>query len=183
MISDLAMHLADLLENGLRAGARQIDVEISLSDGTLRLAVADDGSGFPDGNLARACDPFYTTKAGQSVGLGLPLLCQTAEEVEGKFTVRPRQPTGTLVEAELSWDHPDRPPLGDLAGTLIPLLATSEGVDFTVRLRHDRASWELDTRAIRAELGDVPLTHGEVLSLIEQSFREGIEHTGLKEDV
>ncbi len=144
--------------------------------------VSDDGSGMSEDGQRRSCDPFYTSKPGQRVGLGLPLLCQTAEQVRGELSVGVSEGGGTQVEAQLPWDHPDRPPLGGPVETLLPLIVTSPGVEFAVRLRHDHASWELDTREIRAELGNVPLTHAEVLSFLEGQFREGLELTGFKEE-
>ncbi len=183
MIADLCMHLADLVENSLRAGARRIEVAVERQGDTLRLQVADDGAGLSEDGRRRACDPFYTSKPGHQVGLGLPLLCQTAEQVGGTFSLNALDGGGTRVEAELSWEHPDRPPLGDPIETLLPLIVTSPEVEFAVRLRHDHATWELDTREIRAELGNVPLTHGEVLSFLEDQFREGLELTGFKEEV
>ncbi len=182
MIGDLCMHLADLLQNSLRAGARHIEVGIERRGDCLVLWVADDGSGFSEDGHHRACDPFYTSKPGRQVGLGLPLLCQTAEQAGGEFSLRSPEEGGTRVEARLPWDHPDRPPLGDPLGTVLPLIATSPGVEFVVRLRHDHAAWELDTREIRAALGDVPLTHGEVFTFLEEEFREGLKLTGFKED-
>ncbi len=182
MIGDLSMHLADLVQNSLRAGCKRVEVDLDLCGGMLRIAVLDDGSGLTEDGRRRACDPFYTSKPGRSVGLGLPLLCQTAEQVGGTFALDTAEGAGARVEAQLPWDHPDRPPLGDLAGTLLPLIVTSSEVEFIIRLRHDEAAWELDTRQIRSVLGDVPLTHSEVLSFLEDSFRDGLEQTGLKED-
>jgi len=182
MISDLCMHVADLVQNSLRAGAASIEVGLERDGGTLHLRVTDDGAGLTADGRRRACDPFYTSKPGQRVGLGLPLLCQTAEHVGGTFALEQLGEGGTRVSAELPWNHPDRPPLGDPTETLLPLIVTSSGVEFVVRLRHDHALWELDTREIRAELGDVPLTHGEVLSFLENQFREGLELTGFKEE-
>ncbi len=182
MIADLCMHLADLVQNSIRAGARWVEVAVERDGDMLRLGVADDGGGLTADGRRRACDPFYTSKPGQRTGLGLPLLCQTAEQVGGTFSLEQRDEGGTWVTAELPWAHPDRPPLGNPTDTLLPLIVTSDGVEFTVRLRHDHALWELDTREIRAELGEVPLTHGEVLSFLEEQFRDGLELTGFKEE-
>ncbi|MGD9840172.1 MAG: sensor histidine kinase [Candidatus Bipolaricaulis sp.] len=182
MIEDLAMHLADLVENSLRAGARHVSISLSRCGDSLLIEVSDDGAGIPKPELARVVDPFYTTKKGSQVGLGLPLLAQTAEETGGSWAVEPRPGGGTRVRARLGWDHPDRPPLGDLAGTLVPLIATSPGVEFTVELSDDRGTWRLCTGEIRERIGDIPLTHPEVLCFLEETLREGMDAVGLKED-
>ncbi len=181
MIEDLAMHLADLVQNSLRAGARHIVVRLALQEGLLQIVVSDDGAGIPQHDLAQVMDPFFTTKERARIGLGLPLLAQTAEETGGRCSVTPRHGGGTEVRAQFRWDHPDRPPLGDVVETLVPLLATSPGVEFTVELSDDRVTWLLSTREIRERLGDVPLHHPEVLCFLENTLREGMDAAGLKE--
>jgi len=182
MIEDLAMHLADLVENSLRAGARHIEIALTRCADCLRIEVSDDGAGTPAPNVARIGDPFFSTKPGARIGLGLPLLVQTAEETGGACSVESRLACGTRVTAHLGWEHPDRPPLGDLVGTLAPLIATSPGVEFCVVLGDDRGTWRLSTREIRERIGEIPLHHPEVLSFLEASLREGMEATGLKEE-
>lgn len=182
MIEDLAMHLADLVQNSLRAGARHISVVVNRREDSLQIVVSDDGAGIPERDLARVTDPFFTTKPRARIGLGLPLLAQTAEETGGRCSVGRRPEGGTVVTACLGWSHPDRPPLGDLVGTLVPLIATSPGVEFTVELSDDQGTWRLSTREIRERIGDIPLHHPEVLCFLEGTLREGMEAAGLKED-
>ncbi|HID08638.1 TPA: histidine kinase, partial [Candidatus Micrarchaeota archaeon] len=45
MVEDLSMHVADLLENSLRAGARNIELLFERRRNELRLEVTDDGAG------------------------------------------------------------------------------------------------------------------------------------------
>ncbi|MFH1609834.1 MAG: ATP-binding protein, partial [Candidatus Bipolaricaulota bacterium] len=149
MIEDLAMHLADLVQNSLRAGAERIAIALTRCTDSLRIEVSDDGAGIPARDMARIGDPFFSTKPGARIGLGLPLLAQTAEETGGDCSVESRPDCGTRVTARLGWSHPDRPPLGDLVGTLAPLIATSPGVEFCVELSDDRGTWRLSTREIR----------------------------------
>ncbi len=182
MIEDLAMHLADLVENSLRAGASRIVVTLARRGSWLQIEVSDDGVGIPAQDLARVVDPFFTTKPRARIGLGLPFLAQTAEETGGECRVEPEARRGTRVRARIGWDHPDRPPLGDVAGTLVPLIATSPGVEFTVELSDDQGTWRLCTHEIRERIGDIPLTHPEVLSFLEESLREGLDAAGLKEE-
>jgi signal transduction histidine kinase len=181
VIEDLAMHLADLVENSLRAGARHISISLARCGDSLAVEVSDDGAGIPKSDLARVTDPFFTTKPRARIGLGLPLLVQTAEETGGTCSVEARPGGGTRVRACLGWGHPDRPPVGDLVGTLAPLIATSPGVEFTVELSDDLGTWRLDTREIRERVGEIPLTHPEVFSFLEDALRDGMEATGLKE--
>ncbi len=182
MIGDLAMHVADLVENSLRAGATEITVRLAREGEDLRLEVEDNGAGIPPEDFARVTDPFFSTKKGAGIGLGLPLLVQTAEETGGSFRVEPRPGGGIRVTARLGSRHPDLPPLGDLVGTLVPLIATSPGVEFTVELSDDRTAWTLSTREVRERLGEVPLTHPDVLVFLERALADGLREVGFEEE-
>ena len=82
-----------------------------------------------------ALDPFYTTKKGKKTGLGLSLFRQAAEAAGGGVCVG-RSPDlgGVVVRARLNLGHVDRPPLGDVATSILTMVATNPGIDFTVDL-------------------------------------------------
>ncbi|MEN3011146.1 MAG: HAMP domain-containing sensor histidine kinase [Candidatus Bipolaricaulaceae bacterium] len=121
MVEDLAFHLADLVENAIRAGAKSVEIEVAQEGEHVLLRVTDDGKGMDETALNRAGDPFFTTKPGRRIGLGLALLRQTAGGAfGGTFRVEANPAGGTRVEAHIPRFHPDRPPLGDLCGTLVP---------------------------------------------------------------
>lgn len=177
------MHVADLVENALRAGAKHIKITVKRQGDRLVLEVADDGVGMTQDELPWAVEPFYTTKdRPHGIGLGLALVGQTADELGGRLEVDSEPDRGTRVRLEIPYDHPDRPPLGDLAEAVVPLMATSDGVEFTLLLGDDHRTWKLDTREVRDHLEGGPLVHPEVLSFLEQYVREGMKLTGLKED-
>jgi signal transduction histidine kinase len=68
----------------------------------VRLSVTDDGCGMDADTLARACDPFFTTKApGEGSGLGLAMASGFAEQAGGCVTVRSRVGAGTTIEVYL----------------------------------------------------------------------------------
>ncbi len=180
MVEDLSLHVADLVLNSLRAGAKRIQVSLERKGDRLTLEVTDDGRGMREEELAQALDPFFTTKdAPHGIGLGLALVRQTAEELGGKLEVDSAPERGTRVRLSIPYRHPDRPPLGDLAGTLAPLMISASGVEFSVRLADDRGDWEFTTR----ELGTAGVALGPgVLSCLEERIREGLASVGLKED-
>lgn len=180
MVEDLAFHLADLVENALRAGAKLVEIELVREGNDFFVRVTDDGVGMTEEVRRRAGDPFFTTKPGRRIGLGLSLLRQTAEELGGAFRVEPSPCGGTRVEARIPWNHPDRPPLGDLASTLVPLMVTSS-VDFRVLFRDHRKAWTLDTREMKRILGDVPFTHPQIFSFLEKSVRQALAELNWKE--
>jgi PAS domain S-box-containing protein len=63
------------------------------------LSVQDRGEGMDAQTLARATDPFFTTKGvGKGTGLGLPMVQGIAEQSGGRFVLRSVQGEGTTAE-------------------------------------------------------------------------------------
>ncbi|HYF55678.1 MAG TPA: ATP-binding protein, partial [Salinarimonas sp.] len=78
--------LADAEPGGLAAGAY------------LRLSAADTGIGMDAATLARAAEPFFTTKpAGQGTGLGLSAVHGLAAQSGGRLVLDSRLGEGTTV--------------------------------------------------------------------------------------
>jgi signal transduction histidine kinase len=143
---DLSLYLLEVLENSTRAGASRVDVELTVDRAAdqLRLTVDDDGSGLtapPEQTL----DPFYTTKPGKKTGLGLSLLKADAQAADGDLTIGP-SPTlgGVRVDTFMRLSNVDRPPIGDVATTIIVTTVTNPDVTFTVSLRGDAFAPPLD---------------------------------------
>jgi signal transduction histidine kinase len=136
---DLSLYLLEVLENSTRAGATRVDIELVIDRALdeLRLAVDDDGGGLA-ATPEQTLDPFYTTKPGKKTGLGLSMLRADAQAAEGDLVVgaSPSLP-GTRVEAFMRFSHVDRPPLGDMATTILVTALTNPDVEFTVSLSGD----------------------------------------------
>ena len=131
-MEDISLHILDIAENALRAGAKNVFIRLAQSkrDDRLVLEVTDDGEGMNDEARKRSVDPFYTTKGGKRVGLGLPLLAQAAEEAGGELEVQSVPGKGTKVIATLGLSHIDRKPIGNIEETLQCLRATHPEVCF-----------------------------------------------------
>jgi signal transduction histidine kinase len=139
-VHDLSLYLLELLENSVRAGAKQVEVGLLMDQGSdeLRLTVDDDGDGF-SASPERTLDPFYTTKADKKTGLGLSLLKADAQATGGDLVIGP-SPTlgGARVEAHMGFSHVDRVPLGDLGSTISVTAFTNPEVQFVVNLTGDQ---------------------------------------------
>lgn len=61
-----------------------------------KLSVLDNGSGFPEHVLARAFEPYMTTKE-KGTGLGLPIVKKIVDEHGGTISIENRQSGGTCV--------------------------------------------------------------------------------------
>jgi hypothetical protein len=134
-LRELALHVLDLVENSIRAGAGVIDVEVEEHPDRdlLVITVEDDGPGLPV-DPEQALDPFYTTKHGKRTGLGLSLFRQQAELAGGGIELSRSQLGGLAVRARMQLGHVDRYPLGDLAGTLAGVVAANPGIEVRARL-------------------------------------------------
>ncbi len=121
---ELALHLLDIAENSVAAGARtiQISVDEDPKKDRLKMSVEDDGKGMDENMVARVTDPFITSRTTRKVGLGIPLLKAAAEACNGYLRITSAVGQGTRLEAEFQRSHIDRMPMGDLSGTLLELL-------------------------------------------------------------
>ena len=167
---ELSLHILDVLENGLAAGATLLELEIieSSARNLLSIRVSDNGRGMDARTLARVTDPFFTTRTTRDVGLGLPLLRAAAERCNGRLTIDSQPGQGTRVVADFERDHIDRAPLGDMKSTLLGVILSEGACDLCYAHRVDAREFGVDTRELRARLGGVPLTHPSVRAWLEE---------------
>ncbi len=174
MLEELSDHLMDAAMNSVRAGAKNIALSV-VADGTkgrLTMSIADDGTGMTEEMVRRASDPFYSTKTGRKVGLGVPLLKGVADLCSGEFHIRSRPGKGTEIEVALPLDHPDLPPLGDVKETMLLLSVSNPGVKFSFRYDANGREFLLDTGEIAKLLGEVPINHPEVIAFLRRYVRD-----------
>ncbi len=172
---ELSLHILDILENGIEAGATRVELRIEedLEADRLTIEVIDNGKGMAEETLPRVLDPFFTTRQTRHVGLGLPLFAAAAEWCNGELHVESQVGQGTRVVATFQHSHIDRAPLGDVKSTLLAFLLTERPVDLHYVHRVDGRAFEFDTAELRDELGDVPLTHPAVRRWLGEFIVEG----------
>jgi len=94
----------NLLQNAEQAVAEVSSPRIVVSThgegGYARLCVRDNGPGFPPDILARAFEPYVTTKT-RGTGLGLAIVKKIVEEHNGSIEVRNRESSGAEVSIQL----------------------------------------------------------------------------------
>ncbi len=176
-MEELSLHIIDLVENAVSAGASyvRIIVEISEIEDKLKIEVEDNGKGMTTEEIKQALDPFGTTKSGKKVGLGIPLLAQTAELCEGKLKIESKKGKGTKVSAEMKLKHMDRPPLGDLASTFFTMIFGHPDIDFYIKVKADDREMEIDTVEIKEVLGKEAFSHPEVISFIKENIERELK--------
>jgi hypothetical protein len=174
-MEELSLHILDLAQNSIAAGASliEITVEEQPQDDTLAITIRDNGSGMTEEQAGKAVDPFYTTRRTRSVGLGLPLFKMAAELTGGSFSLSSTKGKGTEVRSIFGLSSIDRVPLGDLNGTVLLLIQCNPSLDFVYTRICGIKSFHLDTRRIRGILGEVPLNDQEVTAFLRKYLEEG----------
>ncbi len=135
-MEDLSLHILDIVENSIDAGADRIEIliEENIARNRLTIKVKDNGKGIDRKVLHKVLDPFYTTKKVRKVGLGLSLLAQAAREAAGNFKIKSTKGKGTEVVACFAYNHIDRKPLGNMCDTIMALIGTKgNDIDFVYR--------------------------------------------------
>ncbi len=182
---ELSLHILDIAENSIRAGARllQILVTEDRDSDRLEIKIIDDGAGMTEEALAKVLDPFYTTKKVRRFGLGLPMLSEAARAAGGSFDIKSKKNVGTTVTVDFKLNHIDRQPYGNIADTLIMLIAGNPETDFLYRHQVDGRDFEIDTRVIKKEIDDVPINHVDVLNFIRRHIEGGLEEIGAEQSL
>lgn len=103
---NLAVNARDAMPDGgaISITASETTVEDRKLDGLapgryVKLAVIDTGTGMDAATLARATEPFFTTKGvGKGTGLGLSMIHGLAEQMKGELVLRSTVGRGTTAE-------------------------------------------------------------------------------------
>ncbi|MDH4027716.1 MAG: ATP-binding protein [Nitrospirota bacterium] len=171
-MEDISLHILDIAENCITAQAGRVEIKIAEDTraNLLTVEVNDNGRGMDRELLEHACDPFYTTRTTRRVGLGIPLLAQSARESSGDISVRSEQGKGTWIKATFQYDHIDRRPLGDICQTLIILIMSNPDIDFLYEHRRNDDTYTLDTAELKKELEGVPVNSPEVINFIKNDI-------------
>ena len=174
---ELALHLLDIAENSVAAGARSIQIVVDEDPKKDRLLmwVEDDGKGMNEDLVKRVTDPFVTSRTTRKVGLGIPLLKAAAEGCNGYLHINSAVGQGTRLEVEFQRSHIDRMPLGDLAGTLLELLVAWPQVHWVFRYKLNGTEFVFDDGQIKKELGDVSMTEPAILTYLRETLQEGVQ--------
>ena len=150
-MEDLSLHILDIVENSIAAGAKKIEIKIieDTKEDLLTIEIIDDGKGMDEKALKNVLDPFFTTRNTRKVGLGLPLLAQSAEESGGSIKIESKPGQGTKVKATFGYSHIDRKPLGDIYESLKVLIVANPDINFIYEYQKDDVSYHLDTKGIK----------------------------------
>jgi Histidine kinase-, DNA gyrase B-, and HSP90-like ATPase len=181
-LREMSLHILDLIENSIRAGATVIAVAVEEEPekDILSIAVEDNGPGLAVA-ADTALDPFFTTKEGKKTGLGLSLLKFRTEQADGCFRLERSCLGGLAVRATVPLSHVDRSPLGDLAATLASVVCTSPGVELRSRLRVGSREWCVSTADIMRGLPVGGRSEIAVARCMKERIAEGLTALHVRE--
>ncbi len=102
VIHNLVQNAQDALEShaARSAASPAIEVRTELAGDRVRLAVSDNGAGFPEELMARIFEPYVTTKP-RGTGLGLAIVKKIVDEHHGAVTIENRPSSGAQVSVLL----------------------------------------------------------------------------------
>ena len=134
----------------------------------LALAVADHGSGMDAETLARATEPFFTTKGiGRGTGLGLPMVQGLAAQSGGAFALRSAPGAGTVATLWLP-----QAAAADAAAPAAAAPAAAKAASLAVLLVDDDALVLASTAAMLEDLGHRVVQAGSGAAALDR-LREG----------
>jgi len=180
-MQDLSLHILDLVENSINAGAKRIEIRVvedSKKD-TLTIELKDNGKGMSKEMVSIVLDPFITTRTTRRVGLGLSLFAHAARSCNGEVKIDSKRGKGARLVGTFQLSHIDLKPWGSMVNTLITLIVGNPEIDFFYHHRKGTFECTLDTRAIKKELGEVPLSNPDVINLLRGNLKDNLNKIGI----
>lgn len=179
-MKDLSLHIMDILQNSIRAGASKIDLDIieNTVENTFRILFTDNGCGMDEEMVKRVIDPFFTTRTVRKVGLGLPLLKQNCEQTGGSLHITSKQGEGAQVEAVFIHDHIDRPVLGDIAGTVVLTASANPDIHFIYRHNKNGKIYTFDTEEVNEVLDGLSIQTPEIIQYLREMIVGNLKEIG-----
>lgn len=172
---ELSLHILDLVQNSITAGAKQITLEIEELHKLDRLVirVTDNGRGMDKETCQNVMDPFVTSRRTRRVGLGLSLLDMSTKRCGGYVTIHSKV-GGTVVNALYQHSHLDRSPLGNIVETIKCIIIGNPELDFRYCHTVDQAIFGLATQELVEILGDLPLHQPDVLVWLDEYLTQNV---------
>ena len=175
-MKDLSMHIMDILQNSTRAGATEVTLEVleDVAADTLTIRLIDNGCGMDAETVQKVINPFFTTRTTRKVGLGLPLLKQNTEQTGGSLDIQSEKGKGTTVTAVFGRTHLDRPPMGDLAGTVVLTASAYPDIRFIFHYHNGETDYVFDTVEVNEALDGISIQEPEVIQYLNEMIQENI---------
>lgn len=174
----LSEHILDIVQNSVSAKATLIEiiVEENKIEDLCSLIIRDNGCGMSSETLAKAINPFFTSRTTRKVGLGIPLLKQNAEAAGGSLSLESELNVGTVLKADFQLSNIDRTPLGDVWESLYLMFVSYREGNLVYRHKTEKGEFQISSDELKEALGDVSYQQKEIregiLELIKTNLQE-----------
>jgi len=181
-MKELSLHILDIIQNSITAKSSLINIKIieDLINDILIVEIIDNGIGMDEELLEKVLDPFVTTRTTRKIGLGLPLFQALAIQCDGDFKISSKVGQGTNIVASFKYSHIDRPPLGNMADTLITCIMADGNIDYYYEHYYydehyyAKNKFIFDTRKVKEKIGELPITDILVINWLKEYFKENL---------
>ena len=175
-MNDLSLHIIDIIQNSISAGATLITlmVDENIPADTLTIVIEDNGKGMSRETVERLEDPFYTTRTTRRVGMGIPLYKQSALQSVGGLSISSEPGKGSVVKAWFGHSNIDRPPLGNVANSFVLMVSANPDIHFVFRYIFNDNDYVFDSVEVAEVLGEIPLSDVRVIKMLEEMIMENI---------
>ena len=176
-MKELAMHVYDLMENSTAANSTEVRLTIkdSLKDNVYAFTIEDNGKGMTPEFMAKVTDPYTTSRTTRKVGLGLPLIKMNTENCGGGMKLQSEVGKGTRLDFWFQHNHWDRPPMGDLSGTIVMLCAAHQDIHIIYKHITDDGEFVFDTDEIKEALDGMDMNDVKVFNWLKEMVQENLE--------
>lgn len=176
-MNDLSLHIIDIIQNSLSAGARLIKLTVNenIKEDLLTIEIEDNGKGMTAQQVMSLEDPFFTSRTTRRVGMGIPLFKQSALQSGGDLIVLSEPGVGTKVTATFKHSHIDRPPLGDLANSFILMVSANPERDFYFSYIYNGTEYHFDSVEVKEVLEGLPVNEPSVIRMLTGMVDENIK--------
>lgn len=176
-MKELSLHILDIAQNSIVAGASLIEIEINedFKSDSLTITIKDNGKGMSPELLQKVIDPYTTSRTTRKVGLGLPLLHSACKSTCGDLVIESIEGKGTVVKAVIGLSHIDRQPMGDIAGVMVLLVSSNPKIIFNLQYIKDGSEYIFNSKEVAETLDGLPLNHPEIAKVLREMIRTNLE--------
>ncbi len=176
-MNDLSLHILDIMQNSVSAGADKIFVTIdeNIKKDYLQITIEDNGKGMNAEELSKVADPWFTSRSTRKIGMGIPLFRQTSHESGGFLKIESTKGKGTKVFVNLVHSHIDRPPLGDIANIFILTASSNLEIEFFLKYIFNEKEYNFDTPSVKEALDGMPLNMPSVIKILTNMINSNLD--------
>lgn len=174
IVKELSLHILDIVQNSIKAGASLIELSIveNSAENIFSINIKDNGCGMDEETVKNVVNPFFTTRTTRKVGLGLPLLQEAALRCNGTFDIQSEKGVGTSVFCTFERNNIDRAPLGDISSTIMTIVNSLENCEFIFIHVLDDMDYEFSTMKVKEILEESSLKSYDILLWIKEYIED-----------